>query len=78
METLGAAADAAGLPDGRAFLADSARLGAAADAVRREIAARGRGINGVPHFSIGREEVSGAQPPDVFEALLLQAAAEQQ
>ena len=40
-------------------------------------AAYRRGIHGVPLFEIGREALSGAQPPDVIEAALHRAAAQQ-
>lgn len=38
--------------------------------VKAEIAAAQRKVTGVPFFSIEKEQISGAQSPDVFEAII--------
>ena len=57
--------------DARAFLDDKSAM---RDQVQRELS-EARGVRGVPHFVIrqpGRDpvQISGAQPPDVFERAL--------
>ena len=62
--------------DARAFLDDKSAM---RDQVQRELQ-EARGVRGVPHFVIrqpGKDpvQISGAQPPDVFERALVNGAA---
>eukprot|EP00440_Ansanella_granifera_P072799 gb/GFBE01079002.1/.p1 GENE.gb/GFBE01079002.1/~~gb/GFBE01079002.1/.p1 ORF type:complete len:189 (+),score=54.93 gb/GFBE01079002.1/:1-567(+) len=72
-EVLKAAADAVGL-DGGALVADASK--AAAETKDEMSIGRKLGVTGVPHFVIkaegttGEHQVSGAQPPEYFDAVL--------
>eukprot|EP00475_Leptophrys_vorax_P003992 TRINITY_DN12336_c0_g1_i1.p2 TRINITY_DN12336_c0_g1~~TRINITY_DN12336_c0_g1_i1.p2 ORF type:complete len:159 (-),score=14.22 TRINITY_DN12336_c0_g1_i1:339-761(-) len=71
-EVLVAAAERVGLTGAREFLEDpKAGLSEVESDLKRF---RGR-VNGVPHFMIGDQQFSGAQPPEVLAAALKAAAA---
>lgn len=70
-EVLEAAAEKVGLEGAAEVIKDKSLY---RDEVTEQYQRYARGISGVPHFIIGDEHVSGAQPPDVLASILKEQA----